>query len=119
VQLVGCGQQHALAHQRIERLGTGLGRIEQLGVDVRHLLAHALHLLLVAGIPLGLGDGLARHLGHGGVAPLGHAAVALDAKDDERRQDQKQDQAQEQPVVFADEIEHVDSLWVGVRIGSL
>ena len=75
---------------RVERLAARLGRVEQLHIDVRHLLAHALDLLrwcaashsaCVMSRPSTLATVVA--------PPVVEAAVALDAEEHERREDQQ------------------------------
>ncbi len=100
------GQQHTLAHDAVERLAPHRRAVEQLDVDVRHLLAIAFDVALVRGIPLHLGDAATVDLGHLGVRCVGEAGVALHAEEDEGRKDQQHQDALEQAGVRADEIEH-------------
>ena len=100
------GQQHALAHDAVERLAPHCRAVEQLHVHRRHLLAQALDVALVRGVPFHLGDVAAVDLGHLGVRCIGEAGVALHAEEDEGRKDQQHQDALEQAGVRADEIEH-------------
>jgi hypothetical protein len=118
VACAGLGQQHALAHDRLEGLPTHFRRVQQRHVHPGHLLAHAVDAALMRQIPLGLRDLEPVDLRHAGVGRVGHVAVALDAEEDERRDDQEHDQAEHQPGVRTDEFEHRGA-WVGrVRDGS-
>jgi hypothetical protein len=106
VARVGLGQQHALAHDRLQRLAPDFGRVEQRDVQARHLLAHALDRTLVRQVPLGPGDLEAVDLGHRGVRRVGHVGVALHAEEDERGDDQQHHQTEHQPGMRTDEFEH-------------
>ena len=62
--LGGGGGQHAIAHQALQRRIAGGRRIQQLGIQRGHLLAQALHFLLVRGVPLALENLAPVDLGH-------------------------------------------------------
>ena len=115
VQLVGRRDEHAIAHQAVEHLLLHLRRVEELGVDAGHLAAHALDLLALRGVPLGLRDVVAIDLGHRGVLAAGEAAVTLDTEEHERRKDQEHQDELQQPGVLADEIEHREPLSTAVK----
>jgi hypothetical protein len=107
VQLVRGDEQHAFAHQLLQRLAAHLGRLEQARVGVGHLAAQAFDVALVRGVPLGPLDALAVDLGHRGLAAVGVARVALDPEDDERREDDQHDDAEHQARMGAEEFEHL------------
>ena len=79
----------AIADHAVEREAPHLRRLEQLRVEARHLAPRPVDALAQRGVELGLRDRLAGDLGDGLLVAAGEAAVALDAEEDERREDQQ------------------------------
>jgi hypothetical protein len=109
MHLVGRLGQHTLAHQALQRGITGLWRIEQLDVERGGGGLDALHLGLVGKIPLPLGDVAAAYAGHGGARVI-EPLVAVDAHQDERRDDQQEHHEHQNLGVLADIVEHARTL---------
>jgi hypothetical protein len=106
VLLARLGDQHPLAQDAFQRVLAGLGRIEQLHVDARHLAAQPVDVALVRRIPFGLRDRLAIHLGHLPVAGFAELGIALDAEEDERGNDQQHQETEYPAGVRTEEFEH-------------
>ncbi len=98
--------QHLLAHELVERLALELGAVEQPRIDAGRLAADLVDAVLVRGVPLALRDLARADRGHRAVGRVDELRVALDAQEDERRDDQDDQDEQQQLGVGADELEH-------------
>ena len=103
----GRGHQDPLAHQAVQRLLLQLRRIQQLGIDARHLLAHAFNGPLMGLVPFAACDGSAIHLRHGSGALLAEARVTLHPKENKRGKNQQHQHELEHFLVGAYEVKHM------------
>ena len=109
LQVVSYGScpQDPLAHQAVQRLLFQLWRIQQLGIDARHLLAHAFNGPLMGLIPFAACDGSAIHLRNGSGPFLAEARVPLHPEEGERREDEQHQHELEHFLVRAYEVKHM------------
>ena len=96
----------AIANDAFEREAPHLRGLEQLGVEGGHLSARPFDAIAQRGVELGLRHRLPGDSGDDLLLVADEAAVALDAEEDERGEDEQEQHDLERARVPAEEIEH-------------